>query len=264
MEFEVVELSDSGKERRLGRLCSVDDGRYVIVALDHSLTMGPITSADNFDKLIRTVAEAGADAVIMHRGRAKRAIGQLGEMGLILHVSASTSAGVHGDAKTAVGCVDDALRLGADALSVHLNVGSDTEPTQLREIGELASACDRWQMPLLIMAYPRGPQVTDEHDPQRVAHAVSVAVDLGADLVKTNYAGSVAAMSEIVATSPIPVLVAGGAADGRSIEQIGDDAIRSGCAGLAMGRQIFESESPGEVVRSLVALAHPKRSQSVR
>ncbi len=245
-------------------MCSVDDGRYVIVALDHSMTTGPIAATDSYDKLLRTVAEAGADAVIMHRGRAKRAIGQLGELGLILHVSASTAAGAHNNAKTAVGCVDDALRLGADALSVHLNVGSDTEPTQLREIGELSSACDRWQMPLLIMAYPRGPEVHDEHDPQRIAHAVSVAVDLGADLVKTNFAGSVTAMSEIVATSPIPVLVAGGQADGRSIEQIGDDAVRSGCAGVAMGRQIFESESPGEVVRGLVALVHPRRAQSPR
>lgn len=256
-------MSDSGKARRLARLRRADDGRYVVVALDHSLTNGPIAAADSFDKLLRTVAESGADAVVLHRGRARLAIGQLAETGLILHVSASTSAGYHGDDKTAVGCVEDALRLGADALSVHLNVGSDSEPTQLREIGALAGACDRWQMPLLVMAYPRGPKIADEHDPQGIAHAVSVAVDLGADLVKTNYAGTVAAMSEIVATSPVPVLVAGGAADARSIDRIADDAIRSGCAGVAMGRRIFGSENPGEAVRTLVALVHsiPKQPQ---
>ncbi|WP_051162912.1 2-amino-3,7-dideoxy-D-threo-hept-6-ulosonate synthase [Nocardia transvalensis] len=250
-------MPNPGVLRRLHRLSRQGDRRHIFVALDHSFSTGPITSATEFDRLLRAVDAANADAVILHRGRAKTTVPAASGLGLILHVSGSTSLGLSADEKVAVGCVEDALRLGADALSVHLNVGSATESEQLRQIGALAGACDRWQVPLLIMSYPRGPGIVDEYDPDIVAHAVSVAVDLGADLVKTYFTGSVETMREVVATSPVPVLAAGGRGEvGLTADQFAQDVSDSGCAGIAMGRQIFQNPAPGEVVRTLVQRIH--------
>ena len=93
------------------------------------------------------------------------------------------------------------VRLGADAVSVHVNLGSDEETRQVADMAAVAGACDRWNVPLMAMVYPRGPKVTDPRAPElvahAVAHAVALAAGLGADLVETHHVGSVAETSQI-------------------------------------------------------------------
>jgi 2-amino-4,5-dihydroxy-6-oxo-7-(phosphonooxy)heptanoate synthase len=135
-------------------------------------------------------------------------------------------------------------------------MGSPTEAAQLAALAGAAEACGRWNMPLLAMVYPRGPRIGNPHDPDLVAHAVNLAAELGADIVKTVYTGSVDTMSQVVRTCPIPVLAAGGAkmTDPGELAMFMRDVLRSGARGVAMGRNVFEAEQPGEIVKVVAGM----------
>lgn len=248
----------TGKTLRLERLSRAGDGRYLFIPLDHSVSDGPIVRAAGFPDLVGDIAEGGADAVVVHKGRARLIPpALLTRTGLVVHLSASTNAGPDVDAKVLVGDVEECVRLGADAVSVHVNIGSDTEPAQLSDLGAVAAACERWGMPLIAMVYPRGPRVEDPTRPDLVAHAVNVAADLGVDVVKTVLAAPAERMAEVVESSPLPIIVAGGSgSDG--IEAFAASALEAGCAGLAVGRRVFTSPSPRQAVERLAAIVHPR------
>lgn len=247
----------SGKSLRLARLSKYSDDRFLFVPLDHSVSDGPVADATGFGRLVREVVLGGADAIVVHKGRSRWIDpGLLADCSLVVHLSASTAHAPDVDAKVLVADLEDAIRLGADAVSVHVNIGSDTEADQLADLGRVAAACDRWGFPLLAMIYPRGPRVTDPHDPVLLAHAVNIAADLGVDLVKTVFAAPAERMADVVASSPIPVLVAGGADDRQSLPEFAATALAAGCSGLAVGRRVFASPDPRHVVSRLTEVVH--------
>src|SRR5690606_34775819 len=112
--------------------------------------------------------------------------------------------------KVLVTSVEKALKLGADAVSVHVNVGSEREPEMLIKLGTVAEICDDWGMPLIAMMYPRGEKIKDEHDPEVVKLAARAGAELGADIIKTNYTGDPETFREVVKGCPVPVVIAGG------------------------------------------------------
>jgi len=179
------------RQLRLRRLYRHRAGRLLVVPLDHTVTTGPIVHGGHLDDLVGPIARHGADAIVLHKGSLRHVDpAWFRDVALVVHLSASTAHALDPDAKRLVCGVEEALRLGADAVSVHVNLGAREEPRQLEDLAEVAEACERWSVPLLAMVYPRGPRVTDPADPERVAHAVTVAAELGADLVKTVYPGS--------------------------------------------------------------------------
>ncbi|UQA98134.1 fructose-bisphosphate aldolase [Streptomyces halobius] len=253
----------SGKSLRLTRLSRPGDGNFLIVPMDHSVADGPISDATGFSRIVGDVVAAGADAIVVHKGRARSLEpGLLQGAALIVHLSASTPHAPDGDAKVVVGGVEEAVRAGADAVSVHVNVGSDTEKRQLADLGAIAADCDRWGMPLLAMMYARGPRIQDPRDPALLAHVVSIAVDLGADVVKTVAPDSAEDMAGIVAKTPVPVVVAGGPGGGRDLSDFARFAMHAGCRGLAVGRQVFHNPDPAAAVRTLTAAVHGPRPET--
>ncbi|WP_086706437.1 2-amino-3,7-dideoxy-D-threo-hept-6-ulosonate synthase [Streptomyces antimycoticus] len=254
-----------GKKVRLNRLTQPGDGLF-LVPMDHSITTGPIMSADELNRVVRTVSECGADGVVLHQGRARFLDAELfRNLSLIVHLSASTSQAPDTDEKVLVAAVEQAVELGADAASIHVNLGSDTESKQLADLGRVADRCRRWGMPLLVMIYPRGPRIANPADPALVAHAANVAADLGADIVKTLYTGSVETMAEVVESCPIPVIAAGGAPVGteahlyRSIR----DIMRSGTAGVAVGRNVFLADDVARTTRGIADIVHGSKTDHI-
>lgn len=252
-----------GKELRLSRLSRRGDGRYLFIPLDHSVSDGPVTDADQFDGLMSALAAGGADAVIVHKGRVGSIDPRhLRECALVVHLSAGTTHAADPNAKVLVGSVEEAVRLGADAVSVHVNIGSDTESEQLADLGKVATECRHFGMPLLAMIYPRGPRIADSHDPRLLAHVVNIAVDLGADLIKTSAAVPMSAMADVVASCPVPVLVAGGPQSGEDLTDYARSALDVGCAGLAVGRRVFTSRNPRGLVSQLARIVHAPREHA--
>lgn len=253
-----------GRRRRLGRLYRHDPGRLLVVPLDHAVGAGPIVG--DLDDLIGRLAGGGADAVVLHKGALRRiAARRFHDLGLVLHLDASTGLAPDPDAKYPVATVEEALRLGADAVSVHVNLGSATEDRQVAHLAAVARRCDRWGMPLLAMMYVRGRAVADPLAPEAVAHAVTVAAELGADLVKTSLPGDEAATARITAGCPVPVLAAGGAA-GRpdAVLTALAGSLRAGAGGVAAGRLIFTAPDPAAAIRRLAALVHGRTPVAVR
>jgi 2-amino-4,5-dihydroxy-6-oxo-7-(phosphooxy)heptanoate synthase len=250
---------DSGRQLRLGRLTRHQLDSVFLVPLDHSVATGPIATVDGMEAIVRAVADNGGDGVILHKGRARWLSADLfRDLALVVHLSASTAHAPDADEKVLVTGVEEALRLGADAVSVHVNLGSRTEARQLSDLGATADVCHRWGMPLIAMIYPRGPRIADPSTPTLIGHAANLAADLGADLVKTPFTGSAATMSEVIRTCPIPVIVAGGAAlesEDDLICQV-DEIMRSGASGVAIGRNVFTSPDVGRTVRRIADVVH--------
>lgn len=208
-------MTKIGKKIRIERIINRESRNTVIVPMDHGVSMGPIEGLKNLAETVNAVAEGGANAVVLHKGVVgfgHRGYGK--DVGLIIHLSASTSLAPDPNEKVLVCTVEEAIKLGADAVSVHVNVGSKTEAYQLRKLGEISKIAGEWGMPLLAMMYPRGDGI-NQFDEKAVALAARVGAELGADIIKTNFTGDVESFRRVVDGCPVPVVVAGGAEDGQ-------------------------------------------------
>lgn len=207
-------MNNIGKAIRMERIIDRKTRRTVIVPLDHGITVGPIPGLIDLRETVDKVAEGGANAVLGHMGlplHGHRGYGK--DIGLIIHLSASTNLGPDPDHKVMVTTVEDAIKIGADAVSIHINVGAEDEAEMLMDLGSVARLCDHWGMPLLAMMYPRGSKVKSEHNVEYVKHAARVGAELGVDFIKTNYTGTPDTFKEVVRGCQIPVVIAGGGAE---------------------------------------------------
>jgi predicted phospho-2-dehydro-3-deoxyheptonate aldolase len=175
------------------------------------------------------------------------------DVGLILHLSASTNMGSTSDSKVLVATVEEAIKLGADAVSIHVNLGAESEPRMLSDFGEVSRKCAEWGMPLLVMAYARGPSVKDQFDPDAVAHCARVGMELGADLIKVSYTGDIDSFRNVVKGALAPVLIAGGPKIGSDIDVLNmvHDSIEAGGRGVSIGRNIFQHKNPGAMTEAI-------------
>lgn len=246
---------EPGKKRRLKRIFR-DDERTVIVPMDHGVTLGPVTGLVNMQEIIDKLLRGGVDAVVLHRGVAKHV--DTGNAGLIVHLSGITKLGSDPNNKVQVCSVEEAVRIGADAVSVHVNIGAEQEDKMLAKLGRVADDCDRYGVPLLAMMYPRGPKIQNQHAVEHVAHAARLGAELGADVIKTNYTGDVETFKEVVRGCYVPVIIAGGpkVETVREVLQMVHESIKAGGAGISIGRNVFQHENPTKMVKALSAIVH--------
>ena len=248
-----------GKKIRLERIINRHTGRTVIAPMDHGVSNGPMKGIIDIDKTVESISQGGADAILMHKGiveQGHRGYGK--DIGLIVHLSASTSLAPNPNNKVIVTSVEKAIQLGADAVSVHVNLGSETESEMLQELGEISETCSYWGIPLLTMMYPRGQKVENEHDVELVKHAARVGSELGVDIVKTNYTGDPDSFKEVVEGALVPVVIAGGPKVDTDEEllQMVKDSIEVGGAGVAFGRNLFQAENPGKITKAISEVVH--------
>ena len=248
-----------GKKIRLERIINRHTGRTVIAPMDHGVSNGPMKGIIDIDKTVESISQGGADAILMHKGiveQGHRGYGK--DIGLIVHLSASTSLAPNPNNKVIVTSVEKAIQLGADAVSVHVNLGSETESEMLQELGEISETCSYWGIPLLAMMYPRVQKVENEHDVELVKHAARVGSELGVDIVKTNYTGDPDSFKEVVEGALVPVVIAGGPKVDTDEEllQMVKDSIEVGGAGVAFGRNLFQAENPGKITKAISEVVH--------
>lgn len=247
---------NDGKARRLKRIFSHDSGKTVIVPMDHGATLGPIPGLEDVTRATDSARRGGANAIVVHKGIASAtSLGTDVAAGLILHLSASTCLGPDSSTKTLVSDVEEALALGADAVSVHINIGAPGEATMLSALGKTAKACTRWGMPLLAMMYPRGEGV--QESPDTISIAARVGAELGADIIKCPYTGDPDSFRTVVAGCPVPVVIAGGAmtSDDQALRCV-QGAIQAGARGISMGRSVFQHRAPERFVAAAGAIVH--------
>lgn len=246
---------NQGKIRRLKRVFR-EDNRTVVVPIDHGVSIGPVKGIENMQQTVTRLIEGGADAIVLHKGIAKRV--DVENAGLIVHLSAVSNLTPNCQNKVQVCTVQEAVRMGADAVSVHVNIGAQDECAMLTILGRVADECDKYGMPLLAMIYPRGPKIQNEHDATAVAHAARIGAELGADIIKTNYTGNIETFKQVVEGCPAPVIIAGGpkAETAQEVLEMVYDSMKAGAAGLSIGRNVFQHKNPTLMVKALVAIVH--------
>ena len=238
-------------------------GRGVWVPIDHGASDWPVPGLEDLDRLVADLAEGGADAIVAQKGVITHLTRQNEPpaIGLVAHLSVSTRhGGADAGEKVSVGDVEEALMRGAQAVSAQVNMGTPGEGRMIERLGSITSAAYRSDVPALGMVYARGANLDPmPDDPTHgQAHAVRLAFELGCNVAKAAWSGSVEAFRHVTSAAPIPVLVAGGPRNDNDLAllQMISGAMEAGGAGVCMGRQIFAHPHPKRLVKAICAVVH--------
>ncbi len=239
-----------GRDIRLNRL--LKGNKMLCIPMDHGISNGPIYGLENIHDLIYRCENSGLTCVLVNKGIIKT-LPRPTKVGLIVHLSGSTSIGPDPNRKVLMGSLEEALRLGADAVSIHINIGSKEEPEMLQKLGIISDKCDEWSVPLVAMMYPRGENVKNPYDPDIVAHVARIGAEAGADIVKTVYTGDSDSFKRVIKTCPVPVVIAGGpkANTDQEIIEMCVGAMKAGARGVTFGRNIFQYHNPPAIIKAL-------------
>jgi class I fructose-bisphosphate aldolase len=233
--------------------------------------MGPLPGLTDVHETLGKIVAGGCDAVILTPGHVKSCASFFRgreSPSLILRLDWTNMfrgtlprlAGAH----TLIASVNDAIRFGATAVITYLFVGYETdelESVNISNVAGIAMEAVRLGIPYIIEAMGRGPRVQKrETDPEIVKLAVRMAGEMGADIVKTDYTGSIESFKEVVDSSPVPVMIAGGAKTQtpRQALEIVSEAIQAGAAGVFVGRNVFQVLNPTAMVQALWLIVHKK------
>ena len=108
----------------------------------------------------------------------------------------------------------------------------------------------------------RGEKIRNPFDVKYVKHAARVGAELGADMVKVMYTGSVASFKDVVAGCPVPVVIAGGEKmeSEEELLQVVAKSLKAGGAGVSIGRNVFQHKAPMKMVAAIGAIVHKNKS----
>jgi class I fructose-bisphosphate aldolase len=190
-----------GKRTRLHRLLyehGPGNGAGLFLPIDQGLEHGPIDFFPNPDSKdpeyqLRLAKEGGYSGIVFHVGLASKYMRDyVGDVPLILKLNGKTTIPPDNYALSPqTGTVEDAVRLGADAVGYTIYVGSPAQAEDFIQFHKIRADCERYGMPLIVWSYPRGEAVETEKVGGRdslyaVDYAARVANELGADVVKLN------------------------------------------------------------------------------
>jgi class I fructose-bisphosphate aldolase len=232
------------------------DGRALIVAFDHGMMDGPCKGMEQPAKTLRKIVAGGADAILTSYGMATRFAKEIADLGLILRLDGGgTTLGEMGPGSQFYS-VEDALRIGADAVAVSAFPGSDEEEDTLRTLAKVVGDAHAWGMPVMGEIVPGG---FDSGPEFRSAESISISsrigAELGADWVKIPYTEG---FEQVTFGCYVPVVILGGAKKGSErvmLENI-RAALDAGASGVAVGRNIFQADDPASMTAAVAALIH--------
>lgn len=263
--------ADCGKSFRLGRIFDQQSKRAVCVAFDHGLDVGPMPGITDARGTMAKLVEGGADAVLISPGVARLCKDQItgkNAPSVILRMDWTNiwrpiEQLSYAEGRTClVAGVEDAVRFGADAVLSFMFIGyadSGVEADEIAKNAALTRACERFGIPHIIEPMCRGSKAADRaYDPEFIAFACRMAVEIGADALKTDYSGTADSYSQVIEACPIPILIAGGPKTktlAESFEMV-EGAVEAGAAGVLLGRNIIQAEDPAATLRTIRAIVH--------
>lgn len=244
------------KAAHLGKI--VKNGKVLILAMDQGMEHGPrdFNSKNiNPEYVCEIAAKGGFTGFALQKGVARHYKEcYSGKVPLILKMNGRTEIVPKDEAYSPpIASVKEAVALGADAIGYTIYVGSPMEAQMFREFGKLQEEAQEYGLPSVVWAYPRGRHVPNEKDPAMVAYAARVALELGADIVKINYPGSVDSMKWVVASAGrCKVISAGGSKqpDAEFLHKV-KDIVAGGGAGLAVGRNVWQNDNPMKITQEI-------------
>lgn len=252
----------TGKRIRLGRLIDPASGSCRIVALDHGMTSPQFLEGltDTAAK-VRESVRGGANVLMLGRGVAGSCWDVFaGRASLALMLTAAAAGRPQGATITPISSVEEALRIGADAVVVYVALSGDDEPDMIRYLSAVGENCDSLGMPLIAEAeFPNAYASRDSADSQYGAgylrRNARLCAELGADIVKVNWSGDQQSFASIVQACGRPVVLAGGPvlADEELLSRM-EQARDAGAIGFSVGRNVFEHHNSEAITRALTSI----------
>jgi fructose-bisphosphate aldolase, class I len=265
-------MSTTGKQIRLSRLFSHPNSRAVVFAFDHGLQLGPVPGAVDLRAGVSLAVEAGFDGIILSPGALARSTDLLAgrnRPAIIMRLDQTTMWRLGGrfsqeqGQTRVIASVEDAVQLGADAVLTFLFTCHNDPALETRSVeivGLTANAARTWGMPLVVepMAAREG-RVATPFDGEVIAMNSRIAVEMGADVIKTDWAADAADFHQVVrGAAKAPILVAGGARLTSDLDTLAlvRDLLFAGACGIMFGRALFQSPQPLALMKVVRAMVH--------
>lgn len=257
----------SGYELRLGRLFDGATGRSFITAIDHAVTLGVPEGGEDALGTLGKVIDGGPDAVLVgpgllnkagHLFACKEAPAPIVRCDFIINHPFLNDLG---EGYRQICSAGNAVRLGAEAVVMFLMIGAgngELFKENVTAVTEMAEAAHNVGLPLIVESVLWGTRVENKKDPEMLAFGARMAVELGADAIKTEYTGDPATMRDIISSCPAPVLLLGGSKsdDPEALWTGTKNAIDVGAKGVIYGRNVWQTDDPVAVSRRLREIIH--------
>ncbi len=234
--------------------------RGVFLAYDHGLEHGPtdFNELNVSPKYIIDIAQKSeVDALILLKGSARHYYDKKKiSIPLILKLNGKTRLFDGEPFSTQNTSVEEAVKLGAAAVGYTIYFGSKYEKFMIREFGKIEEEAHSIGLPVIMWSYPRGKNIKDDESPEIVAYAARAAFELGADIVKLKYPDDDSKLNWVVKSADkTKVFLAGGKKlDDENILQHVKKAVDSGFSGIAIGRNIWQSDNPVERIKEIKSI----------
>jgi DhnA family fructose-bisphosphate aldolase class Ia len=262
-----------GKKIRLGRVFK-DDGKSFVLAMDHGLELGPLKGLENVKATLKKCLSGGykPDAILLNPSMIQLCYEEIvGKLGVIARLDGTaTVVGPDITDHRMFSSVDEAMRIGADAVASMAFPGTARESQNSEKVGVVSQECGKLGMPHVCEALP--PEIIEYHfkaESERTWPSVEhikfvdrVAAELGADVVKSYYTGNPDTFKEVVECCPVPIIVLSGPGAGNPYEllSIVKGVMSSGAAGVIMGRNIWQFERPVTMIEAVMRIVHEEIS----
>ena len=235
------------------------NGKALFLAYDQGLEHGPTDFNDeNIDpQFILDIGVQGKfNAIVFQKGVAEKYYSKdlADTLPLIIKLNGKTNLVKDVEPYSPLLCtVEEAINLGAVGVGYTVYVGSEFENKMTEELAGIVRDAHAKNIPVIAWMYPRGRNVSNPHPPEITAYAARLGLELGADMVKIQYPGSLEALKHAVrASGKTKVVVSGGKKeDDKSFLQFAQTVMESGAIGMAVGRNIWQDSQPLEITRKL-------------
>jgi len=239
-------------KNRMSKIIRPEDNRCVMLAVDHGYFLGPTERLEVPSNTIKPLLSY-ADSLMLTRGILRTSVNPNNGIPIVLRVSGGSSiVGEDLSNETITTSVEEAIRLNASCLAISIFVGSKYEYQTLSNLAKLVNQGERYGIPVLAVTAV-GKEMA--RDARYLSLACRIAAELGAHIVKTYYCEN---FERVIEGCPIPVIIAGG----KKLPQEADalelayNAVQHGAAGVDMGRNIWQSDYPVEMIKAVRAIVH--------
>lgn len=242
---------DWGMKNRLSNIFNPKTGKTVMLAIDHGYFQGPTTGLERVDVTILPLLPY-ADTLMLTRGILRSVIPPTYTKGIVLRASGGPSILKELSNEQLAMDIEDAVRLNAAALAVQVFIGGEYETQTVNNMTRLADMGYRYGIATLAVTAVGRELVRDA---KYMRLATRICAELGATYVKTYYVEE--GFDTVTAACPVPIVIAGGKkipeADALKLAY---NAISQGAAGVDMGRNIFQAESPIAMIQAVCKVVH--------
>jgi len=247
---------DWGLKNRLSRIIK-EDGRTVMLAVDHGYFLGPISKLEDPKKTIEPLLPY-TDALMPTRGVLRRCIPPDVNIPIVLRVSGGNSIiGKELSEEGIITAFEDAIRLNASAVAISIYVGAPYQHQTLINLSKLVDEGERYGIPVL--AVTAVGRELEKRDSRFLGLSCRIAAELGAHFIKTYYCEDFERVSERVF---VPLVIAGGpkAETELDVLKTAYNAIKKGAIGVDMGRNIWQNENPVAMIKAIREIVHNNKT----